>query len=229
MSKRMEGVRQLVEVGKTYTVEEAVETLKKTPAPKFDETVEIAMSFDIDPKQSDQTVRGTVLLPHGTGKTIKLLVFAKGDAERQAKEAGADFVGAEELLPKIEAGWTDFDAVIATPDLMREVGKLGRVLGPRGLMPSPKAGTVTMDVARAIRELKHGKVEFKMDKQADIHLGVGKRSFPAESLVANIRTLLEAVWRAKPAAAKGRYLKSVSVSSSMGPGLRLNPAEGRAE
>ena len=229
MSKRMEAVRQLVEVGKTYTVEEAVETLKKTPAPKFDETVEIAMSFDIDPKQSDQTVRGTVVLPHGTGKTIKLLVFAKGDAERQAKEAGADFVGAEELLPKIEAGWTDFDAVIATPDLMRDVGKLGRVLGPRGLMPSPKAGTVTMDVARAIRELKQGKVEFKMDKQADIHLGVGKRSFPAESLVANIRTLLEAVWKAKPAAAKGRYLKSVFVSSSMGPGLRLNPAEGRVE
>ncbi len=229
MSKRMEAVHQLVELGKTYTVEEAVEILKKAPAPKFDETVEIAMSFDIDPKQSDQAVRGTVLLPHGTGKRIKLLVFAKGEAERQAKEAGADFVGAEELLPKIEGGWTDFDAVIATPDLMREVGKLGRVLGPRGLMPSPKAGTVTMDVTRAIRELKQGKVEFKMDKQADIHLGVGKRSFPAESLVANIRTLLEAVWRAKPAAAKGRYLKSVCVSTSMGPGLRLNPAEGRTE
>ena len=227
MSKRMETAHQLVELSKTYTVEEAVEILKKAPAPKFDETVEIAMSFDIDPKQSDQTVRGTVVLPHGTGKKIRLLVFAKGEAERQAKEAGADFVGAEELLPKIEGGWTDFDAVIATPDLMREVGKLGRVLGPRGLMPSPKAGTVTNDVARAIRDLKQGKVEFKMDKQADIHLGVGKRSFPAEALVANIRILLEAIWKAKPAAAKGRYLKSVCVSTSMGPGLRLNAAEGR--
>ena len=227
MSKRMEEAYKRVELGKSYKLEEAVEILKKTPAPKFDETVEVAMSFDIDPKQSDQLVRGTVVLPHGTGRTVRLLVFAKGEAERQAKEAGADIVGAEELLPKIEGGWTDFDAVIATPDLMREVGKLGRVLGPRGLMPSPKAGTVTNDVARAIRELKQGKVEFKMDKQADIHLGVGKRSFAAEALVSNIRTLLEAVWRAKPAAAKGKYLKSVCICTSMGPGLRLDPSEGK--
>ena len=229
MSKRMETAYHMVEPGKTYTLEEAVEILKKAPAPKFDETVEIALSFEIDPKQTDQSVRGTVVLPHGTGKSIKVLVFAKGEAEQRAKEAGADFVGAEEMIPKIEGGWTDFDAVIATPDLMREVGKLGRVLGPRGLMPSPKAGTVTNDVARAIRDIKQGKVEFKMDKQADIHLGVGKRSFPVEALVSNIRSLLEAVWRVKPASVKGRYLKSVAVSTTMGPGLRLNPSEGRTE
>lgn len=227
MPKRMEEARKMVDAAKTYSVEEAVEILKKTPAPKFDETVEVALAFDVDPKQTDQNVRGTVVLPHGTGKKVKVLVFAKGDAERQAKEAGADVVGAEELYAKIEGGWLDFDAVIATPDLMREVGKLGRVLGPRGLMPSPKAGTVTNDVARAIKEIKQGKVEFKMDKQADIHLGVGKRSFPAEALVANLKTLLEAVWRAKPAAAKGRYVESVCVSTTMGPGLRLNPGEGK--
>ena len=229
MPKRMEAARKGVEPGKQYSIPEAVELLKKAPAPKFDETVEIALSFDVDPKQTDQNVRGTVVLPHGTGRSVRVLVFAKGDAERQAKEAGADFVGAEELMAKIETGWMDFDAVVSTPDLMREVGKLGRVLGPRGLMPSPKAGTVTQDVARAVREVKQGKVEFKMDKQGDIHLGVGKRSFPNESLAANLRTLLEAVWRAKPASAKGRYVQSAVVSTSMGPGIRLDPGEGRQQ
>lgn len=227
MGKRIEAARKRVEPGKHYTLEQAVELLKQAPAPKFDETVEVALSFDVDPKQSDQNVRGTVVLPHGTGRSVKVLVFAKGDQERQAKEAGADFVGAEELMAKVEGGWMDFDAVVATPDLMRDVGKLGRVLGPKGLMPSPKAGTVTMDVGRAVREVRQGKVEFKLDKQGDIHLGVGRRSFPPEALVANLRSLLEAVWRAKPVSAKGRYVESVTVSTSMGPGIQLDPGVGK--
>lgn len=228
MSKRMEAARKLVEQGKVYKVPEAVELLKQAPAPKFDETVEVALAFDVDPKQSDQNVRGTVVLPHGTGKTLRVLVFAKGEQERQAREAGADMVGAEDLIAKVEGGWMEFDAIVATPDLMREVGKLGRILGPRGLMPSPKAGTVTMDVARAVREVKGGKVEFKLDKQGDIHLGVGKRSFPSEHLVANLNALLEAVWKVKPAAAKGKYVRNVVVSTTMGPGLRLDPGEGKS-
>ena len=229
MSKRMTEAYKLVEAGKTYTLKEAVDLLKKAPGPKFDETINVAMSFDVDPKQSDQMVRGTVSLPHGTGKAIRVLVFAKGDAERSAKEAGADVVGSEDLIPKIEGGWMEFDAVIATPDLMREIAKLGRVLGPRGLMPSPKAGTVTTDVGRAVKEVKRGKVEFRMDKQADIHLGVGKKSFPAEAIEANLKALMEAVWRAKPASAKGKYLRSVSVATSMGPGIKLDPSESRPE
>jgi len=227
MSKRMEEATKELEKGKTYSIKEAVDLLKKAPAPKFDETINVAMSFDVDPKQSDQMVRGTVVLPHGTGNAVRVLVFAKGDAERSAKEAGADVVGSEDLIPKIEGGWMEFDAVISTPDLMREIAKLGRVLGPRGLMPSPKAGTVTMDVGRAVKELKKGKVEFRMDKQADIHLGVGKKSFSAEAIEANLKALMEAVWKAKPPAAKGKYLRSVSVSTTMGPGLKLDPAEGK--
>ena len=229
MSKRMTAARKLVEPRKQYKIAEAIEILKQAPAPKFDETVELALAFDVDPKQSDQNVRGTVTLPHGTGKTVRVLVFAKGDQERQAKEAGADFVGSEELIAKVEAGWLDFDAIVSTPDLMREVGKLGRILGPRGLMPSPKAGTVTMDVGRAVREVRQGKVEFKLDKQADIHLGVGKRSFPTEHLVANLEALMKAVWKAKPAAAKGKYVRNAVVSSTMGPGLRLDPTVGKQQ
>ena len=229
MSKRMAEAVKGLEKGKSYSVKEAVELLKKAPAPKFDETVNVAMSFDVDPKQSDQNVRGTVVLPHGTGKAVRVVVFAKGDAERAAKEAGADVVGSEDLIPKIEGGWLEFDAVIATPDLMREIAKLGRVLGPRGLMPSPKAGTVTTDVGRAVQEVKKGKVEFRMDKQADIHLGIGKKSFPAEAIEANLKALMEAVWRAKPASAKGKYLRSVSVATSMGPGIKLDPSEQRPE
>ena len=229
MSKRMQEAYKLVEERKTYTVQEAAGLLKKMPAPQFDETIDVAMSFDVDPKQSDQLVRGTVVLPHGTGRPIRVLVFAKGDAERSAKEAGADIVGSEDLIPKIEGGWMEFDAVISTPDLMREIAKLGRVLGPRGLMPSPKSGTVTMDVGRAVKELKRGKVEFRMDKQADIHLGVGKRSFAPEAIEANLKALMEAVWRAKPPSAKGRYLRSVVVSTTMGPGFKLDPAEGKPE
>ena len=229
MSKRMEEAYKLVEESKVYSVKEAADLLKKTPAPKFDETIDLALSFDVDPKQSDQMVRGTVVLPHGTGRPVRVLVFAKGDAERSAKEAGADVVGSEELVAKIEGGWMEFDAVIATPDMMREIAKLGRVLGPRGLMPSTKAGTVTMDVGRAVKEVKRGKVEFRMDKQADIHLGVGKRSFSTEAIEANLRTVLEAIWKAKPPSAKGKYLRSVVVSATMGPGFRLDPSEGKVE
>ncbi len=225
--KRMEAAYQLIDPAKTYGFREAVEVLKSVPAPKFDETVEVALSFDIDPKQSDQTVRGTVVLPHGTGKSRKVLVFAKGEAERQAREAGADVVGTEELMAKIEGGWLDFDAVVATPDLMREVGKLGRILGPRNLMPSPKAGTVTMDVGKAVREVKKGKVEFKMDKQGDIHLGVGRRSFPVEALVENVRVLFEAIWKVRPASVKGRYIRSAYLTTTMGPSCRLDPSEAR--
>ncbi|MBI1953110.1 MAG: 50S ribosomal protein L1 [Candidatus Omnitrophica bacterium] len=229
MSKRTEVFAQGIEKGKRYSIQEAVALLKKVPAPKFDETVELAIALDIDPKQSDQAVRGTVILPHGTGRSVKILVIAKGDAEREAKEAGADHVGAEELLAKIQGGWTDFDVMVAVPDLMKEVGKLGKVLGPKGLMPSPKAGTVTADVGRAVQELKKGKVEFKVDKQGDIHLGVGKRSFSEEALAANLRAILEAIWRARPASVKGRFVSGISVSSTMGPGIRLNPQEGKQE
>ena len=229
MNKRMTEANKGVEKRKIYAVKEAVELLKKAPSPKFDETVNIAMSFDVDPKQSDQNVRGTVVLPHGTGKSIRVLVFAKGDAERAAKEAGAEVVGSEDLIPKIEGGWMEFDTVISTPDLMREVAKLGRVLGPRGLMPSPKAGTVTTDVGKAVKEVKKGKVEFRMDKQADIHLGIGKKSFAAEAIEANLKALVEAIWRAKPASVKGKYLRSVSVATSMGPGIKLDPSEGKPE
>ena len=229
MSKRMAQAQTLVDRTKRYHLKEAVTLLKSAPPPKFDETVEVAIDMDLDPKQTDQMVRGTVLLPHGTGKTLRVLVFAKGEQEREAKEAGADFVGAEELIQKVMGGWIDFDVVVSTPDLMKEVGKLGKVLGPRGLMPSPKAGTVTADVAKAIREVRKGKVEFKLDKQADIHLGIGKRSFSEEQLEQNGRTLLEAIWRAKPASVKGRYIRSVFLSSTMGPGIRLNPAEGKPE
>ena len=227
MSKRMKTASALVEKGKKYSLKEAVGILKQVQGPKFDETVEVAVDLDIDPKQTDQMVRGTVVLPHGTGKTIKVLVFAKGDAERQAKEAGADFVGAEEFLQKVQGGWTDFDVAVATPDLMKEVGKLGKVLGPRGLMPSPKVGTVTNDVAKAVRDVKKGKVEFKMDKQGDIHLGIGKKSFAPEALEENSRVFLEALWKAKPASAKGRYVKNISLSSTMGPGFQIDPNEGR--
>ena len=229
MSKRMKASYEVVEPRKRYRLNEAVAVLKKTPSPKFDETVELAIDLEVDPKQSDQMVRGTVVLPHGTGRSVRVLVFAKGDAERQAKEAGADIVGAEELMEKIQGGWLDFDVVVSTPDLMKDVGKLGKFLGPRGLMPSPKAGTVTNDVAKAIKEVKKGKVEFKMDKQGDIHIGVGKKSFSQEALQDNVRILLGAVWKSRPASAKGRFIRGVCLSSSMGPGLRLDPMEEQQE
>ncbi len=205
-----------------YALGEAVQAAKDASWVKFDETVEIAMRLGVDPKHADQMVRGTVVLPHGTGKSQRILVFASGEKIKEAEDAGADHVGGEELAKKIEGGWLEFDAVIATPDMMRVVGRLGRVLGPRGLMPNPKTGTVTFDVTKAVDEIKAGKVEFRVDKTGIIHAPVGKVSFSADQLAANTASLIGAVVKAKPAAAKGKYIKSASLSSTMGPGIRLD-------
>lgn len=221
-SKRYQDMRKKVDVVKSYTLEEALNVLQGCPKVKFDESVEVSLKVGIDPKKSDQQVRGTVALPKGTGKTIRVVVIAKGEKVQDAKAAGADQVGAEDLVEKIKGGWTDFDALITTPDMMREVGKLGKVLGPRGLMPTPKAGTVTTDVAKAVEELKAGKVEFKVDKSAVINNMVGKVSFEKGALLENILAFLGAVQRAKPSTAKGQYLKSMFLSSTMGPGLRID-------
>lgn len=221
-SKRSKAIEKIIEGKKTYTIPEAVETLKKCPPVKFDQSVELNMKMGLDPKKADQQVRGTVSLPKGTGKTVRVLVFAKGDKIKEAEAAGADYAGGIELVEKVASGWTDFDAVISTPDMMRDVGKLGKVLGPRGLMPSPKSGTVTMDVAKAIEELKAGKIEFKLDKSALFNNIVGKLSFRAEDLVENINALVQAIKKAKPAGAKGIYIKSCSLSSTMGPGMKID-------
>jgi large subunit ribosomal protein L1 len=221
-SKRYQDMRKKVDVVKSYTLEEALAVLQDCPKVKFDESVEVSLKVGIDPKKSDQQVRGTVALPKGTGKTIRVIVIAKGEKVQDAKAAGADEVGAEDLVERIKNGWTDFDALITTPDMMREVGKLGKVLGPRGLMPTPKAGTVTTDVAKAVEELKAGKVEFKVDKSAVINNMVGKVSFNKAALLENIHAFLGAVHRAKPSTAKGQYLKSMFLSSTMGPGLRID-------
>jgi large subunit ribosomal protein L1 len=205
-------------------VADAVKLAKDHAYAKFDETLEVAMRLGVDPKHADQMVRGTVVLPHGTGKKLRILVFASGEKIREAEEAGADHVGGDELAKKIETGWLDFDAVVATPDMMRVVGRLGRVLGPRGLMPNPKTGTVTADVGKAITELKAGKVEFRVDKTGIIHAPVGKMSFSAEQLKDNAEALIHAVMRARPAAAKGKYVRSATISSTMGPGIRLDEA-----
>ena len=202
---------------------EAVKLVKQTARAKFDETIVISSHLGVDPRHSDQLVRGTVVLPHGTGKSLRVLVLCKGDKVREAQEAGADFAGAEEFVKKILDGWLDIDAIVATPDMMGEVGKLGRVLGPRGLMPNPKSGTVTFDVARAVKELKAGKIEFRVDKGANVHAPVGKASFTEASLLENARTFLRELLRAKPAATKGHYLKSLTLSSTMGPGITLDP------
>ena len=204
---------------KAYPVEEAVALAKRVAYAKFDETVNLAVRLGVNPKYADQMVRGAVLLPHGTGKSVRVLVFAKGEKEREAREAGADLVGAEDLVEKIQGGWLDFDTAVSTPDLMGQVGRLGKILGPRGLMPNPKVGTVTFDFGRAVRELKAGKVEFKVDKAGNVHVPVGKKSFAAEHLVANTYAVLEALVKAKPVAAKGQYLRSITVSTTMGPGL----------
>ncbi|MCL6637026.1 MAG: 50S ribosomal protein L1 [Alicyclobacillus sp.] len=203
--------------------DEAMELVKKTATAKFDETVEVAVRLGVDPKKQDQQVRGAVVLPHGTGKTPRVLVFAKGEKAREAQEAGADFVGDDDLIQKISQGWLDFDVAVATPDMMPAVGRLGRILGPRGLMPNPKTGTVTFDVARAVNEIKSGKVEYRLDKAGIIHCPIGKASFEKEQLVENFRTLMSALVKAKPAAAKGTYVRGVTVSSTMGPGIRVNP------
>lgn len=224
-SKRLKQIDSLVDKTKVYSLEEAVAVLKKCPAVKFDQTVDVAIKLGVDPKKSDQQVRGTVSLPHGTGKTIRVLVFATGDKVKEALAAGADYAGSDDLFEKVKNGWTDFDAIVSTPDMMREVGKLGKVLGPRGLMPSPKAGNVTADVAKAIKEIKGGKIEFKLDKHGVLASGVGKISFAADALVNNLKTLLSAVARAKPASAKGQYVESFALSSTMGPGLKIDLRE----
>jgi len=217
---------KLVDRSKLYDPEEALELVQKTARAKFDETIEVSIRLGVDPRHADQQVRGAVVLPHGTGKTVKVLVIAKGDKAKEAEEAGADFVGAEDMIAKIQnENWFGFDVCVATPDMMGLVGRLGRVLGPKGLMPNPKSGTVTMDVARAIRDIKAGKVEYRLDKTAIIHVPIGKKSFGTEKLADNLNTLMDAVIKAKPAAAKGTYLRSVVISSTMGPGIRLNAAK----
>ncbi len=224
VGKNIERARQMVE-RRPYSLPEAVALLQKARFARFDETVEMAINLGVDPKQSDQMVRGTVVLPHGLGKSKRVLVIASGEKVREALEAGADAAGGEEMVQKIQEGWTDFDAVVATPDMMKSLGRLGKILGPRGLMPNPKTGTVTFDVARAVQEIKAGKVEFRVDKTGIVHAPIGKISFPAEKLVDNARALLAAVWKARPAAAKGKYIQKITLSSTMGPGIVIDPAE----
>jgi large subunit ribosomal protein L1 len=222
-SKRMTQALQVVDRERSYPLRDAVELLKGTPSAKFDESVDLAVNLGVDPKHADQMVRGGIVLPHGTGKTVRILVFAKGEKEKEAQAAGADHVGADDLAKKIQEGWLEFDRVIATPDMMGVVGRLGKVLGPRGLMPNPKLGTVTMDVGRAIAEQKSGKVEYRVEKAGVVHVSVGKKSFSVEQLVANATALIDALVRAKPASAKGHYLKKISISTTMGPGVRIDP------
>ena len=223
-SKRYTEAAALIENGKLYSAEEAIELVKKTSNVKFDASVDVAFNLGLDVRQADQQLRGAVVLPHGTGKAVKVLVFAKGTKLDEAQAAGADFVGGEELIPKIQnEGWLDFDVVVATPDMMGVVGRLGRVLGPKGLMPNPKAGTVTMDVTKAVNDIKAGKIEYRLDKANIIHVPIGKASFSEEQLADNFQTLIDAVNKAKPATLKGQYMKSVSVAPTMGPGVKINP------
>jgi len=221
-SKRMNKVYEKIDRAREYSLDEALKILKEAPKPKFDESVDIAVQLGIDPKKSDQSVRGSVPVPHGLGKTVKVLVFAKGEKAEEAKTAGADFVGAEDMAAKIQGGWLDFQATVATPDMMKIIGKLGKILGTRGLMPNPKTGTVTMDVGKAVREIKAGKVEYRIDKAGIIHAPVGKISFEIPALVENIRTVVGSIAKARPASAKGVFLKKISVSTTMGPGLKLD-------
>src|SRR3989304_7517473 len=207
---------------RTYSIEDALGLIKKIKYTKFDETVDLAIRLGVDPKHSDQMVRGSVVLPHGTGKKVRIAVFAKGEKEKEAKEAGADLIGAEDLVEKISKGWMEFDRVVATPDLMGMVGKLGKILGPRGLMPNPKSGTVTFDVAKAIREIRQGRVDYKVEKAGIVHLPVGKVSFDAQKLTDNVNVIIESILKAKPASAKGGYLKSITLSSTMGPGVLVD-------
>lgn len=224
--KRYSNAIKLVDRTVQYDITEAVNLVKQTAVAKFDETIEAHIRLGVDGRHADQQVRGAVVLPHGTGKTVRVLVFAKGDKVTEAEAAGADYVGGEELVPKIQnEGWFEFDVVVATPDMMGVVGRLGRVLGPKGLMPNPKAGTVTMDVAKAVKEIKAGKIEYRLDKTNIIHVPIGKASFSSEQLVENFQTLIGAIIKAKPAAAKGQYLRSVTLASTMGPGIKINTAK----
>jgi large subunit ribosomal protein L1 len=221
MGKNFEAAKAKVQ-DRPYTLEEALPLVKAMKFAKFDETVEVAIRLGVDPKHADQMVRGTVVLPHGLGKSKRVLVIAGAEKQKDAQEAGADFTGGDEIVEKILGGWMDFDAVVATPDMMRGVGRLGKVLGPRGLMPNPKTGTVTTDISKAVREIKAGKVEFRVDKTGIVHAPLGKTSFDAEALIANAHALVDSIIKAKPSAAKGRYLKSITVSSTMGPGVRID-------
>jgi len=221
MGKNFEAAKAKVQ-DRPYTLEEALPLVKAMKFAKFDETVEVAIRLGVDPKHADQMVRGTVVLPHGLGKSKRVLVIAGAEKQKDAQEAGADITGGDEIVEKILGGWMDFDAVVATPDMMRGVGRLGKVLGPRGLMPNPKTGTVTTDITKAVREIKAGKVEFRVDKTGIVHAPLGKTSFEAEALIANAHALVDSIVKAKPSAAKGRYLKSITVSSTMGPGVRID-------
>ena len=226
MGKKYVESAKLIDKSALYNPTEALELAVKTAKANFDETIELHVRLGVDPRHADQQVRGAVVLPNGTGKNVRVLVFAKGDKAKEAQEAGADFVGAEELVQKIQTeNWFDYDVVVATPDMMGVVGRIGRVLGPKGLMPNPKSGTVTFDVAKAIAEIKAGKVEYRVDKTAIVHCPIGKKSFGAGKLHENFKTLMEALVKAKPAAAKGQYIKSVTVTSTMGPGAKINPAK----
>jgi large subunit ribosomal protein L1 len=224
--KKYQSARQLVDRGKRYELADALSLVKKIHPAKFDETVEIAVRLGVDPRHADQMVRGSVVMPHGVGKVPRVAVFAKGDKEKEALEAGADFVGADDLVAKIQQeGWLEFDRAVATPDMMGLVGRLGKILGPRGLMPNPRSGTVTFDVGRVVREIKAGKVEFRVDKAGIIHAPVGKVSFADEALTENARALIEALTRMKPASSKGQYIRGIAVSSTMGPGIKVDPAQ----
>lgn len=224
-SKKYQAFRDKVDRRKRYPLADAVKILKENKYTKFDESVEVAIRLGVDPKHADQMVRGTVALPNGTGKTVRVAVFAQGDKAQEARDAGADFVGAEDLAEKVKGGWTDFDVAVATPDMMRVIGQLGKILGPRGLMPNPKTGTVTMDLTRTVKELRGGRIEFRIDKQANIAVSVGKISFTEQQIVENVNSFLDAIMRAKPASAKGSYVLGASICTTMSPGIKLDQSE----
>jgi large subunit ribosomal protein L1 len=224
MGKKLTSVKEKIDITKQYALDEAVKMVKESTCAKFDETIDLAVNLGVDPRKSDQMVRGTVVLPHGIGKKVRVLVFAKGEKETEAREAGADYVGAEDLVEKISKGWLDFDKSVATPDVMGLVGKLGKILGPRGLMPNPKVGTVTFDIAKTVKEIKAGKVEYKAEKAGIVHVPIGKISFGEDKLLDNARTVIGSIIKAKPATSKGKYLKKLSISSTMGPGIAVDVA-----
>ncbi|MGZ8487219.1 MAG: 50S ribosomal protein L1 [Candidatus Binatia bacterium] len=228
IGKSYRKVLDKVDRNQRYQLEDSLKLVKETARAKFDETVDIAIRLGVDPRQADQNIRGTVALPHGMGKTVRVLAFAKGEKEREAQEAGADFIGSDELIKKISEGWLDFDKAVATPDMMAAVGRIGKILGPRGLMPNPKTGTVSLDIGKAVREIKAGKLEFRVDKAGIVHVPVGRASFSAEQLIDNARMVLLTILRAKPASAKGNYVKGVTIATTMGPGIKLDLAQIRA-